>query len=357
MATYHVIGIMSGTSLDGVDLAYCRFTYNDDNWIYKILNTETVPYSNIWEQRLAGLTEVSAAEIIATDRAYGHYLGELTKDFVTKNNLAVDFIASHGHTVFHQPQLHITFQVGSGAYLAAEAGLPVVCDFRTLDIALGGQGAPLVPIGDRLLFSEYDFCLNLGGISNISQEGPNHRVAFDISCCNMLLNPLAEQLGQPYDKNGDLARTGQFDQALFDQLNEPAYFTAPFPKSIGKEWADSHSLKTLQDSNASVQDKLHTACHHIAWQIAQSVRRYTPQGRGKLLLTGGGAFNSFLVEQIRYYLGPNFEVVVPEPELVNFKEALIFAFLGVLRWRQEPNCLRSVTGARHDNCGGAIYWN
>ncbi|RNI26810.1 anhydro-N-acetylmuramic acid kinase [Rufibacter latericius] len=357
MATYHVIGIMSGTSLDGVDLAYCRFTYNDDNWIYKILNTETVPYSNIWEQRLVGLTEVTAAEIISTDRAYGHYLGELVSAFVDRHQLQVDFVASHGHTVFHQPQQHLTFQVGSGAYLAAAASLPVICDFRTLDIALGGQGAPLVPIGDRLLFSEYDFCLNLGGISNISQEGEDRRVAFDISCCNMLLNPLAEQLGQPYDRNGDFARSGQFHQALFDQLNEPAYFTAPFPKSIGKEWADVHSLKTLQAFNASVQDKLHTACHHMAFQIAQSVQRYTPQNQGKLLLTGGGAFNSFLVEQIRQYLGPNFEVVVPKPELVNFKEALIFAFLGVLRWRQEPNCLRSVTGAHHDNCGGAIYWS
>ncbi|WP_240336926.1 anhydro-N-acetylmuramic acid kinase [Rufibacter psychrotolerans] len=348
---------MSGTSLDGVDLAYCRFTYNDHNWIYKILNTETVPYSNIWEQRLAGLTEVSAAELIATDRAYGHYLGELVKAFVERHQLVVDFVASHGHTVFHQPQLHITFQVGSGAYLAAAAGLPVVCDFRTLDIALGGQGAPLVPIGDRLLFSVYDFCLNLGGISNISQEGQAQRVAFDISCCNMLLNPLAEQLGQPYDKDGAIARTGQFNQALFDQLNEPSYFLAPFPKSIGKEWADTHSLKTIQESTIPVQDKLHTACHHIAWQIAQSIRQQTSITQGKLLLTGGGAFNSFLVEQIRYYLGPPFDVVVPEPELVNFKEALIFAFLGVLRWRQEPNCLRSVTGARHDNCGGAIYWN
>ncbi|MFB9861881.1 anhydro-N-acetylmuramic acid kinase [Rufibacter immobilis] len=357
MATYHVIGIMSGTSLDGVDLAYCRFTYKEDNWIYKILNTETLPYSNIWEQRLAGLTEVSAAELIATDRAYGRHLGELVRSFVDRHQLEVDFVSSHGHTVFHQPQRHITFQVGSGAYLAAAAALPTVCDFRTLDIALGGQGAPLVPIGDRLLFAEYDFCLNLGGISNISQEGPDHRVAFDISCCNMLLNPLAEQLGQPYDKDGLLARSGRFHQDLFDQLNEPAYFTAPFPKSIGKEWADEHSLRTIQESNASVQDKLHTACHHIGYQIAQSVRQHANQKSGKLLLTGGGAFNTFLVEQIRHYLGPDFEVVVPEPELVNFKEALIFAFLGVLRWRQEPNCLRSVTGAHHDNCGGAIYWN
>ncbi|MBA9078495.1 MULTISPECIES: anhydro-N-acetylmuramic acid kinase [Rufibacter] len=357
MENYHVIGIMSGTSLDGVDLAYCRFTYNEGNWIYKILNTETVPYSDIWVQRLAGLTEVSAVEIIATDRAYGHYLGELVKAFVDRHQLQVDFVSSHGHTVFHQPQLHITFQVGSGAYLAAAAEAPTVCDFRTLDIALGGQGAPLVPIGDRLLFAEYDFCLNLGGISNISQEGQDRRLAFDISCCNMLLNPLAGQLGMPYDKNGDQARSGSFNQALFDRLNEPSYFSAPSPKSIGKEWADENSLRAIQESKAAVQDKLHTACHHMGYQIAQAVRQHADQQRGKLLLTGGGAFNSFLVEQIRHYLGPTFEVVVPEPELVNFKEALIFAFLGVLRWRQEPNCLQSVTGARHDNCGGAIYWN
>ncbi|WP_345166479.1 anhydro-N-acetylmuramic acid kinase [Nibribacter koreensis] len=356
MATYHVIGIMSGTSLDGVDLAYCRFTYNEKNWIYKILNTETLPYTDVWLKRLSTLTEASAAEIIATDRAYGRYLGELVKNFVEANKLSVDFVSSHGHTIFHQPQLDITFQVGSGAYLAAAAGLPVVCDFRTLDIALGGQGAPLVPIGDKLLFSDYDFCLNLGGISNISQEGLDRRVAFDISCCNMLLNPLAEELGFAYDRNGELARQGQFQPDLFEKLNEASYFSAAYPKSIGKEWADENSLKVLSHSKASTQDKLNTACHHIGYQVAQSVKQHASQAHGRLLLTGGGAFNGFLVEQIQHYLGPEFEVVVPEPELVNFKEALIFAFLGVLRWRQETNCLKSVTGASQDNCGGAIYW-
>ncbi len=357
MATYHVIGIMSGTSLDGVDLAYCRFTYINDNWIYKILNTETVPYSDVWIQRLSGLTEVSAVEIIATDRAYGHYLGELAKAFVDSHALTPDFIASHGHTIFHQPQLHITFQAGCGAYIAAVAQLPTVCDFRTLDIALGGQGAPLVPIGDRLLFSEYDFCLNLGGISNISLEADGQRVAFDISCCNMLLNPLAEELGLPFDRDGAQARAGTFNQTLFDRLNQPSYFTAAYPKSIGKEWADAYSLTTLEESTASVQDKLHTACHHMGYQIAQAVKQHATKTSGRLLLTGGGAFNSFLVEQIRHYLGDACEVIVPEPELVNFKEALLFAFLGVLRWRQETNCLQSVTGAAKDNCGGAIYWS
>lgn len=356
MNEYHVIGLMSGTSLDGVDLAYCRFTYKDHNWIYKILYTETLPYSDIWIKRLSTLNSSAAAEFIHTDHAYGHFLGELVRGFCIKNNLQPDFIASHGHTIFHQPGRHLTHQLGHGAYLAAAAGYPVVCDFRTLDIALGGQGAPLVPLGDRLLFSAYDVCLNLGGIANISFEHNGRRLAYDSCACNMLLNTLAAELGLHFDESGQQARQGQLHQALLEQLNAPAYFSDGFPKSLGKEWVDENSLQVLQAAKAPVQDKLHTACHHIAFQLAQSVQQAQPEG-ARVLLTGGGAFNTFLVELLQQYLGENYEVVVPEPELVNFKEALIFAFLGVLRWRQEPNCLKSVTGAAKDNIGGAVYFS
>jgi len=359
MNTYHVIGLMSGTSLDGVDLAYCLFTYEKENWIYKILNTATFPYSIAWEQKLAGLMDTTALQLIATDHAYGQYLGELVKKFVIQNNLTTDFISSHGHTIFHQPQNHISLQLGHGAYLAAAAGLPVVCDFRTLDIALGGQGAPLVPIGDKYLFPSYDFCLNLGGIANISFETNHNRVAYDICACNMLLNTLANQLGQPYDNNGQIASTGTLNTALLNQLNSPAFFSAPYPKSLGKEWADAHTLKDLLAANIPIADKLHTACKHIAIQIfnAVNINNYPENTtKIKILLTGGGALNNFLVSVIRQELGPAYEVVVPDDQLINFKEALIFAFLGVLRWRQEPNCLSSVTGAKFNNVGGAIYW-
>lgn len=356
MNIYRVIGLMSGTSLDGVDLAYCSFTLDNGNWIYKIFNTTTVEYTDDWIIRLKALTTASAVEFVATDHAYGKYLGELVRKFVQENNLQVDFVSSHGHTIFHEPAKHISWQLGHGAYLATAANLPVVCDFRTLDIALGGQGAPLVPIGDKLLFKDHDFCLNLGGISNISFEHQNKRIAYDISACNMLLNTLANELDLPYDKGGEIARSGILNENLFQELNSPAYFSASFPKSLGKEWVDENSLKTLQHCLLSIPDKLNSACHHIAFQIAEAVKTVgTTTQKPKILVTGGGAFNTFLIELMQQYLGDRYEVIMSEPEIVGFKEALIFAFLGVLRWRNEANCLKSVTGAEKDNAGGAIY--
>jgi anhydro-N-acetylmuramic acid kinase len=359
MNSFHAIGLMSGTSLDGVDLAYCRFTYKNDSWIYKILYTTTCIYEKSWIERLNSLPEASAVHLVRENHAFGFYLGTLIKNFVETNNLQPDFVSSHGHTIFHQPREHISLQLGDGAYLAAAAGLPVVCDFRTLDIALGGQGAPLVPIGDRLLFPDYEYCLNLGGIANISFEEQGRRTAFDTGACNMLLNTLANELGLDYDAGGQIARGGSLHQPTLDELNRAAYFSAPYPKSLGKEWVDAHSLLTLRSAPLAVEDKLQTACHHIAQQIARAIQAVgkTADQPQRVLLTGGGAFNTYLVELIRHYLGPAYEVVVPEPELVNFKEALVFAFLGVLRWRQEVNCLRSSTGASKDNVGGAIYFN
>ena len=353
---YQVIGLMSGTSLDGVDLAYCVFTYENENWIYKILNTNTYPYSPAWQARLGALLSASGPELVVADHLYGRYLGELVRDFIRDHDLHPDFVASHGHTVFHEPAQHLTLQLGHGAYLAAAAGIPVVCDFRTLDVALGGQGAPLVPIGDQQLFRDYDFCLNLGGIANISFDTAAGRIAYDLCACNIVLNALANQKGLEYDAQGQLARQGQNAPDLLDRLNEPGFFQAPYPKSLGREWVDKNSLATLLAADLPVEDKLHTACRHIAYQIGASLAAAPATGRHrKLLVTGGGAQNHFLVELIGQQAGPEVEVVVPDSQLINFKEALIFAFLGVLRWHQLPNSLQSVTGARHDNIGGAIY--
>ncbi|WP_242921435.1 anhydro-N-acetylmuramic acid kinase [Pontibacter liquoris] len=354
METYHVIGLMSGTSLDGVDIALCRFTYKNENWIYNILHTTTLIYSDAWIDSLRGAETASARELIALDHTYGAYLGQQVQAFLQQHAIRPDFVASHGHTIFHQPEQHVSFQLGNGAYLAANAQLPVVCDFRTLDIALGGQGAPLVPIGDELLFSAYDFCINLGGIANVSYAQNGQRLAFDISACNMLLNTLANSLGMPYDEDGQTARSGALLPDLLHALNAPLYFQQAPPKSLGKEWVLANSLQQLAAHPGTVADKLHTVCHHIAQQVKQALP-VLHQGQQRVLLTGGGAFNLYLTELIGQYLGSAYRVEVPEPEVVSFKEALIFAFLGVLRWRGEHNCLRSVTGAAHDNCGGAIY--
>jgi anhydro-N-acetylmuramic acid kinase len=293
-------------------------------------------------------------ELIRLHHSYGSFVGQQVHSFVQQHGIRPDFVASHGHTIFHQPGNHISLQLGHGAYIAANAKLPVISDFRTLDIALGGQGAPLVPIGDELLFGEYDYCINLGGIANVSFSQNGSRLAFDICACNMLLNTLANSVGHSYDHNGELANAGKLQPELLQELNSPAYFAAPAPKSLGKEWVLEHSLKALDASDASTPDKLHTTCHHIAIQLKQALP-LLHEGQHRVLLTGGGAFNLFLVQLLQEYLGEQYRVEVPDPEVVSFKEALIFAFLGVLRWRGEHNCLSSVTGAAHDNSGGAIY--
>ncbi len=354
MHTYHVLGLMSGTSLDGLDIAYCRFTYKNQNWIYNILNATTLEYEHSWIDSLRDAETCTGQDLIRLDHAYGKYLGEQVNAFIKKHDITPDFVASHGHTIFHQPDRHISLQLGNGAYLAAHAQVPVVCDFRTLDIALNGQGAPLVPIGDELLFSKYDFCINLGGISNVSYNHNGKRLAFDISACNMLLNALAGEAGLRYDEDGRLARAGKLQKDLLDQLNNADYFTVAPPKSLGKEWVLANSLHTLNASAHTLEDQLHTTCHHIAYQLKLALPMLH-DGQHQVLLTGGGAFNKFLVELMQQYLGPKYKIEVPAPEVVSFKEALIFAFLGVLRWRGETNCLRSVTGASKDNIGGAIY--
>lgn len=347
---YKVIGLMSGTSLDGLDIAYCHFEINENKWKYQIIKGYTIPYSVEWQNRLKSVETGSALELAKTDHDYGHLLGKLTKSFIDEHNIHPDFIASHGHTVFHQPGNRVTLQIGKGSAIVAETGLPVICDFRSMDVALGGQGAPLVPIGDRLLFPEYDYCLNLGGIANISFENGGSRIAFDICPANMVLNFLANHYHRSFDENGDIARRGVLNQNLLRKLNDLDYYHVNPPKSLGKEWVLSEFFPLLEQSGISLADKLMSVSEHIAYQVSRTIQ---PDPGRKILVTGGGAFNLFLMEKIREKCQP--EIIIPDHDTVNFKEALIFAFLGILRWRNELNCLKSYTGASQDNTGGAIY--
>jgi anhydro-N-acetylmuramic acid kinase len=350
--TFVAIGIMSGTSLDGIDLAACRFTQTAQSWQFQLLAAETLAYPAHWHKRLATVENTDAASYAFTHIELGHYMGELTRQFIDKWQLRPDFVASHGHTIFHQPARRFTAQIGCGAALSIAAGLPVVCDFRTADVALGGQGAPLVPVGDQFLFGEYACCVNLGGIANLSAEAEGRRIAFDICPANMLLNYLAAP--QPYDEGGTIARSGQVNSALLEALNCLAFYRAPHPKSLGKEWFLAEVKPLFEQANCSRADKLHTAVIHIAMQLRHTIASLTiPQE--SVLITGGGAFNHFLIETLKQ-LVPDRAIIVPEPALINFKEAIVFALLGVLRWCGKINCLSSVTGAKADSCGGAIYW-
>ncbi len=350
MKTITAIGIMSGTSLDGLDIACSRFSGSQQNPDWEILYSETVRYTDNWQSRLAKAQHLSGIELAKLDVEYGHYIGSLAKSFITRHNLNPEFIASHGHTIFHQPGHGYTLQVGHGGAIAAETQLKVVCDFRSLDVALGGQGAPLVPIGDRLLFKDYSACLNLGGFSNISYENKGERMAYDICPVNITLNYFAQKLGFDFDEDGQIATSGILNTKLLKKLNSIDYFNQPPPKSLGREWVEKNIIPIIDGFEIETTDILRTLTEHVAFQIHSATRSIAP---GTMLLTGGGAENTFLVSRIKAHT--NHEIIIPEKKLIHFKEALIFALLGYLRLENRVNTLASVTGANRDSSGGCIY--
>ena len=347
MKTYFAIGLMSGTSLDGLDICYAKFQ-NITNWEFEILKTETIPYSPEWKNRLQNTILLSAEDLLALDKEYGFYLGEKTQEFISKNNITdLDFIASHGHTVFHQPQRKFTLQIGDGRAIKLTTKKPVIYDFRSQDVLMGGNGAPLVPIGDELLFSQYDACLNLGGFSNISLQKNHQRIAFDISPVNVVLNYFAEKLGKNYDENGDFARNGAINFKILEELNTLTFYQKPAPKSLGVEFVNSEVLPLLKDEIP--ENIIATFTEHIAEQIAKV---FSDNQLKTVLVTGGGTFNTYLLEKIRGK--SQTELIVPDENIINFKEALIFAFMGVLRLRNEVNVLCSATGSSENHSSGII---
>jgi len=343
-----VLGLMSGTSLDGLDMAYVDF--DDDNpAFYVILQAETLPYSASMRKKLEQAYELEGEALLRLHTEYGKFLGRKVKEFLYRHDLpAPDIVASHGQTVYHRPESRMTFQLGSGAHLAAECGIDTVCDFRIQDVALGGQGAPLVPVGDKLLFADYPYCLNLGGFANISFDNErNQRIAYDIVPANIVLNYYARLKGKEYDENGRMAARGKIHQALLSRLDALPYFSRSIPKSLGWEFVEEHVLPLIDSYGLPVEDVLRTYTEHIARQIGKNV------SQGKMLVTGGGAFNEFLMDRIRHYAAA--EVIIPDKTLVMFKEALIFALLGYLKMKNQINVLKSVTGAQTDHVAGIFY--
>jgi anhydro-N-acetylmuramic acid kinase len=348
---YKVIGVMSGTSLDGVDLACCTLRKRESRWVYTIEAAQTVHYSKIWKQKLSAANELSGLELAMIDREYGKYLGLLVQAFIIKNKVrGVNFISSHGHTIFHNPPKKLTSQLGNGYELHAATGLPVVFDFRSLDVALGGQGAPLVPVGDKYLFQEYDCCLNLGGIANISFDQKGKRHAFDICFVNMGLNYLSLQLGLDYDKNGLEGSKGEMNAALLVKIEKCYEAFSNDKPSLGSEIFSAQLKPILDKSKISVKDKLATFVESVGMEILKSLPK--TKNHLSVLVTGGGAHNAFLMYRMMELMSGKATLILPEPDVVNFKEALIFSFLGVLKLRGEANCLKTVTGAKSDNCGG-----
>ena len=341
---YSILGLMSGTSLDGIDCALCSFI-NAESWKFVIKKTKTIPYSNFWKKRLRLLHLKDISTIKDINLKYGQYLGKIINSFLNKET--IDFIASHGHTIFHQPENNYTLQIGDGQIIANLTKNTTICDFRSLDVSLGGQGAPLVPIGDLYLFPAYKYCLNLGGFANISIKNRNDITAFDICPVNIVLNQLSKILGFDFDKNGDLAKSGQLNQSLLAKLNQLEFYSKSAPKSLGREWIEKN-ISPLMINNISTKDIMHTFCEHISIQIGKYLQD------GKVLISGGGTYNNYLINRINYYSKST--IIIPKKEIIDYKESLIFAFLGLLKMRNEVNCLQAVTGARKNSSSGKIFF-
>lgn len=364
MKRYHILGLMSGSSLDGLDLAYCQLDWDQEDVAqWSIVEAATLPFSAIWQRRLRHLPDQPALTFAQTHTYFGRYMGELVQQFLSAHSITkLDAIASHGHTIFHQPDRRLSVQIGDGAALAALTGYPTITDFRTQDVALDGEGAPLAPLVEHYLLSGYDFYLNLGGIANVSAPLPSGWVALDCCPANQVLNALAEQMGMPYDADGKAARSGQVLPELLHQVASLDYFQRPYPKSLGNGWIRQQVLPLYLGADGSPQDKLATACEHCAIEVAQSLDAII-QNEGlnrstyRVLVTGGGAFNTYLLETLQAYAKRHhrIELYMPAPDLVQYKEALLMALLGVLRLEGRPNSWRSATGAQQDTVNGALY--
>lgn len=360
---YRTIGLMSGSSLDGLDIVFAELEESSSTWNYEINAAACYEYNDEWKQKLSNAKNINAYEYFLLNAAYGKYLAECVNKFIEENGLhhQIQLIASHGHTVFHEPQHGVTTQLGCGATLAALTGINVVNDLRIMDVALGGQGAPIVPMGEKLLFPEFDFYLNIGGIANLSFQYQKEFIAFDVCPANRVLNMLANKEGKVFDEDGNIAAGGQIITSLLNKLNELDYYKLPAPKSLSNNFGTDVVYRLIESFNIKTADAFRTYTAHIVYQLQQSIQNIITnknfeQNRFKLLITGGGAFNNFLIERIKENLTYlNIEVIIPGNNIVQYKEALIMALLGVLRWREENTVIASVTGASRSSIGGAVW--
>ncbi|MEJ6791156.1 MAG: anhydro-N-acetylmuramic acid kinase [Lacinutrix sp.] len=347
---YNIIGVMSGTSLDGIDLALITFNFKSI-WTFKINVSETITYNEEWTNKLKNLVKHSKEELNDLDNEYTLHLAKVISNFINQNNIKkIDAICSHGHTALHKPEDGLTYQIGNLPILSTKINQTIICDFRVQDVAKGGQGAPLVPIGDKLLFSDYNYCVNLGGFANVSTEIEGKRIAFDICPVNIVLNKYVSKLGFAYDDKGNLAKTGKINNDLLNELNKLQFYRETYPKSLGLEWVNDIMFPIINSCNLSIEDILRTYIEHIAIQTSSVLNK---KENASVLITGGGVFNSFLLSRIKF-LSKN-RIQIPSKEIIEYKEALIFGFLGVLKLREENNCLASVTGAKKDHSSGVIF--
>ncbi len=355
---YKVIGLMSGSSLDGLDIVFTELQETAGKWNYEIINSTCMEYDETWQKKLKGAIDLQAVDYQLLHTEYGKFIGEKINEFIEINNLQhkVNLVSSHGHTTFHLPEKKMTHQLGEGAAIASETKLPVISDLRSMDIAFGGQGAPIVPLGEKLLFTDYNYFLNLGGIANLSIHKEANVIAFDICAANRVLNMLVEEKGLPYDDEGKISAKGKINIDLLEKINSLEYFKLPYPKSLANSFGTDVIFPIIKSFEINTEDALSTFTEHICMQVKNSLEPFKQNETQKLFITGGGAFNTFLVGRLKQHLEKiNFEIFVPEDDVVKYKEALIMALLGALRWREQYTILASVTGASRDSIGGALW--
>ena len=358
---HHIIGLMSGSSLDGLDIAFCRFEFDESpkkgqiEW--QIIESTTIPYSSEWQSRLRKTISMSAPELLETDAALGRWMGQEVKKFIQEKDLDIDLVASHGHTVFHFPEKGFTLQIGHGNHLAENCGLPVIYDFRMADIAAGGQGAPMAPVVDEWLFTDYDFFLNLGGIANIACHTKDGFVGYDVIGANQTLDALAGKLNKPYDKGGQIAASGIINPKLFDQIQDLEFFQDNYPKSLDNQWVVKNMTQPILAFDDTIPNKMATMVELIAVNVGKEINPLLSVAHGskhQMLVTGGGAHNTFLMEKIRHYCDASLEIIIPEKAIINGKESLLIALLGLLNLYDIPNSSPSVTGADRNSVGGVL---
>ena len=359
---YRVIGTMSGSSLDGLDIAFVELQEVSGSWTYNLRNAVTYEYPKEWVEKLSHATSLNALEYHLLDTAYGKYCGDLINRFIQDNNIQyqVQLITSHGHTTYHIPEKHSSIQLGHGAAIAATTGINVVSNLRAMDVMLGGQGAPIVPIGEKLLLGNYLFYLNLGGIANISLNHGSKYIAFDVCPANKVLNLLAKKSGKNFDDGGQIAEKGKVNKTLLEILNDFEYYRMPYPKSLSNDFGTDIIYPLIDRRGADTEDDLRTYVEHICEKVARAVSQlqsdFEISGEQKMLVTGGGAKNVFLIKRLNEVLSAlNVQIETPSDDLIDFKEAIIMALIGVLRWREENNTLASVTGASRDSIGGCVW--
>jgi len=349
-----ILGLMSGSSLDGIDMALCSFSGLGESLQWKLIHSVHVPFEPKWKKLLQDLPGSSAYDLSLADYDFGNLLGASSKKYFS--DFKPDYIASHGHTIFHYPALKMTCQIGNGAVIASASGINTICDFRSMDIGYGGQGAPIVSLFDLDFFGGLDVLVNLGGIANLTVPDKNQTIAYDIGPCNQLLNYLAGSIGLEYDQDGLLAAQGEIDQNLLKTLSGHSYFDRTFPKTLDNGYIFNEFVPILDKSKASVQDKLRTVVELIAKMLSREITMHLANHKTKagVMFTGGGAKNTFLMETFRKK-AVGFEMIETDDEMIDFKEAIMMAYLGYLRVKGKINVLSKVTGASKDSIGGSIY--